>query len=157
MYAIADRLQALLENPTFDDIRVRLAVSQPLTFLVCGQPYAHLHPDGTLHCRFSLRVRAQLLKEQQAAAHNIIPNSGWVMLNLDLTTEMEHVVWLLRLANICTLMRSKTLRWQDPSILHTLHALNLSDGVWYAITRTERCQQHAAHHPTPPFSNHSCA
>ncbi len=58
----------------------------------------HVHPAGELDLPFSREIRDALTAGGHAEPHRWLPDSGWTTFRIQGDGDLQHAVWLLRLA-----------------------------------------------------------
>ena len=58
----------------------------------------HIHRNGTVDIPFPRSIRDALLDEGLADKHHWVPDSGWITYCVRSESQLEHVLWLLRLS-----------------------------------------------------------
>lgn len=74
----------------------------------------HVHRGGLVDIPFPRRIRDQLVAENQALPHHVLPDTGWISFGMRSDVDLEHARWLLRLSYL-----QKRLR-RDFEAHHTL-------------------------------------
>lgn len=71
-----------------------------LQFRLGKSELGHLHGDGTLDLPFPITMRDRLIEEGWAAAHHVLPASGWVTYRIENRHDVDHALRLLRIAYV---------------------------------------------------------
>ena len=58
----------------------------------------HIHNGGLVDIPFTRAIREQLVAEQRAEPHHILPESGWISFYMRRDGDVERALWLLRLS-----------------------------------------------------------
>ena len=66
----------------------------------------HIHRNGTVDIPFPRSIRDALLDEGLADKHHWVPDSGWITYGLRSESQLEHVLWLLRLSYLRYALRT---------------------------------------------------
>jgi hypothetical protein len=67
-------------------------------FLLEGREIGHVHDFGLADIVFSRPLRDQLVAEDQALPHHIYPDSGFISFYVKREPDVEHALWLFKLA-----------------------------------------------------------
>ncbi len=91
-----------------DEIAAQVAVWDGVTsaphrfggteFLLEGREIGHVHGFGLADIVFSRPLRDQLVAEGQALPHHIYPDSGFISFYVKKEPDVQHALWLFRLA-----------------------------------------------------------
>jgi luciferase-like monooxygenase len=66
-------------------------------FLVGRRELGHIHGDHLADLPFPKRIRDQLINENRAQPHHVLPDSGWVSRKIKGSDDVSDVVELFRL------------------------------------------------------------
>lgn len=58
----------------------------------------HIHSNGMVDIPFNSKIRTQLLAEQKAEPHHLLPETGWITFYIRSVADVEHAIWLMRLS-----------------------------------------------------------
>jgi Family of unknown function (DUF5519) len=67
-------------------------------FRVGRRELGHLHGDRIADLPFPRRVRDQLIAEDRARPHHVLPESGWITVSIGSPDEAERAIELFRMA-----------------------------------------------------------
>ena len=67
-------------------------------FRLEGREIGHVHDFGLADIVFSRPLRDELVAEQQALPHHIYPNSTFISFYIKKEPDVQHAIWLFRLA-----------------------------------------------------------
>jgi hypothetical protein len=94
----------------------------------------HIHRGGQVDILFSRAIRQQLVAENKAELHHILPESGWITFRVHTASDIQHAIWLFRLSYLQKQVRlDRGLTWDDPAIQAELSTLNLSNDLRLAL------------------------
>lgn len=62
-----------------------------------GKEIAHLHSNGLLDIRYSLKIKQGLLAEGRICNHHIFPHTGWVSFYLRSEKDLDYAVRLMKI------------------------------------------------------------
>jgi hypothetical protein len=68
----------------------------------------HMHSNGMIDIPFNSKLRTQLLTEQAAEPHHLLPETGWISFYLREPTDVERAIWLFRLSYLFHATRRQT-------------------------------------------------
>ena len=86
----------------------------------------HIHTGGLVDIPFTRAVREQLVAEQRAQPHHILPDSGWISFYMRVEGDFERALWLLRLSYLQKrINRSRKLLDERAALVAELDALEL--------------------------------
>jgi hypothetical protein len=68
----------------------------------------HMHQNGMIDIPFNSKLRAQLLTEQSAEPHHLLPETGWISFYLREAADVERAIWLFRLSYLFYATRRQT-------------------------------------------------
>ena len=103
-------------------------------FMLGKVEIGHLHSNGLADIPFTRKLRDQLISENNASLHHILPESGWISFMVRDEADTEHAIWLFRLSY---LQKLSTRNRHDAHLRDELAKLNLSDGL-RAVLGTHR-------------------
>lgn len=96
----------------------------------------HVHVGGVVDILFSRAIRDQLVAEQRAKQHHILPNTGWISFSVRTADDLEHAVWLLRLSYLQKrVLRQHNLNWDDPTAQAELDAMKVSEALRHVLSQ----------------------
>jgi hypothetical protein len=72
-------------------------------FQIEGREIGHIHRNGLVDIPFHKRIKEQLLAEDKADDHHILPEAGWISFHARSDDDIDHAVWLLKLAYVYTI------------------------------------------------------
>ena len=58
----------------------------------------HIHMNGMVDIPFTKKVAQQLIKDQRAEPHHILPDTGWISFYIRSATDITQALWLFRLS-----------------------------------------------------------
>ncbi len=58
----------------------------------------HVHNNGMVDIPFTRAIREQIIVEELAEAHHILPESGWISFYIRQSNDVDRAIWLLRLS-----------------------------------------------------------
>lgn len=85
----------------------------------------HIHRNGMVDIPFTRAIRAQLLIEDRAEPHHLLPETGWISFYIHTAADVEQALWLLRLSYLHKAKR----RLIGVDVAHSLDDLKASDGL----------------------------
>ena len=65
-------------------------------FSLMNREFGHIHVHGIVDIPFSRKIRDQLIADGMATRHHFLPETGWVTVPVDESTELEQVLKILR-------------------------------------------------------------
>lgn len=83
---------------SWEYIRVKQFPHDVKTFQLGPCEIGHIHPDGFIDIVFPRPLRNQLIREERAKPHHIYPRSEWISLDLNSESDIENILWVLRLS-----------------------------------------------------------
>ena len=95
-------------------------------FLLGKVEIGHLHSNGLADIPFTRKLRDQLINENKALPHHILPESGWISFYVRDETDAEHAIWLFRLSYLHKL---STRNRHADHLRDEFSKLHLSDGL----------------------------
>lgn len=93
-------------------------------FRIGNVEVGHLHSSGLLDIPFSVRVRNQLILEELAEPHHILPDSGWISFYIKKQADVDHALWLLNLSYIRYVLKGKI---NNKEVLKRFDKMNVSN------------------------------
>lgn len=89
----------------------------------------HVHRGGQVDILFSKAIREQLIAENKAELHHILPESRWITFRIrDHVDDIDHAVWRMRLSYLQKMIRlRRDLNWEDSVIQLELKTLGTSE------------------------------
>ncbi len=67
-------------------------------FKIGNVEIGHIHNHGLVDVPFTRRIREQLVAENAAQVHHILPESGWISFYVRSDKDVDQAVWLYRLS-----------------------------------------------------------
>lgn len=58
----------------------------------------HIHSNGMVDIPFNSKIRDQLLAEQKAEPHHLLPETGWITYYIRSAADVQQAIWLFRLS-----------------------------------------------------------
>lgn len=96
MQQLVDHIvQAVTE---WEDINVEPHRFGGREFRIGKMEIGHIHNHGLVDVPFTRRIREQLVLENAAQAHYVLPESGWISYYIHSEADIEQALWLLRLS-----------------------------------------------------------
>ncbi|MBZ0298998.1 MAG: DUF5519 family protein [Anaerolineae bacterium] len=87
----------------------------------------HVHTGGLVDIPFTRAIREQLVAENRAQPHHILPDTGWISFTMRAPADVEAVLDLLRLSYLQKrLARSRRDAAQQAALMGEFEALSLS-------------------------------
>lgn len=83
----------------------------------------HLHTFGLLDIPFPVSIKKQLVLEELAEAHHILPDSGWISYYIKKQDDVRHALWLLNLSYIRYVLKGKI---NNKEVLKRFDKMNIS-------------------------------
>ncbi|WP_256010180.1 luciferase domain-containing protein [Desertivirga xinjiangensis] len=63
-----------------------------------GREIAHLHSNGLLDVRYSLKIKQELLTEGRISEHHVLPHTGWVSFQLRSEEDLKYALRLIEIS-----------------------------------------------------------
>ncbi len=100
-------------------------------FTLDGREIGHIHRGKLIDIPFAKRVRDDLIAEERAEKHHVMPDSGWVSYRVQSDEDIDGALWLLRVAylyHVITMRKREEHSLEDGvDIDAALTELNMSD------------------------------
>jgi hypothetical protein len=88
----------------------------------------HIHSDGMVDIPFNTKIRTQLLAENRAEPHHLLPETGWITFYIRSESDVEQALWLFRLSYLfyATRPSNRAAVGDSLDVAAALEALHLS-------------------------------
>jgi hypothetical protein len=114
---------------TWDDVVVEPHRFGGQEFKVGQVEIGHVHRGGLVDVPFTRAIRQQLVIEEQAQPHHILPDSGWISFTMRQPADVEQALWLLRLSYVQKGLRRSRDAAHKVTLQHLLDRLHLNDSL----------------------------
>ena len=82
----------------WEDITVEAHRFGGQEFRIGKMEIGHIHNHGLVDVPFTRHIREQLVAENAALEHHILPESGWISYYIRSEADLKQALWLLRLS-----------------------------------------------------------
>jgi hypothetical protein len=96
---IRDEVDSVINHvSSWDDITVEPHRFGGREFKLDNIEIGHIHTGGLVDIPFTRAIREQLVAEQRAQPHHVLPDSGWISFYMRNQGDLERALWLLKLS-----------------------------------------------------------